>query len=417
MNDARDTSKTRPDANGARTSDLLVVGAGAMGAWTAYWAQAGGGRRVALLDAWGAGHSRSSSGDENRIIRSAHGDDALYTRWSRRAREHWLRFQNEWDVPLFVECGVLWFAHRDDAFEDRSIGTFEAVGVPHERLGVDELRRRWPQLGDGGGLEFAVYEPESGALMARRACQAATAAFLREGGSYTLAGVRPGRTAGGRLLEVRDQDGEAWSAESFVFACGPWLPRLFPDVLGSLIRVTKQDVIYVGPRAGDARFHAESLPAWADYDAAYYGVSAIDDRGFKIAPDRYGPIFDPTAGERVVDAESTRLARRYLAQRFPDLATAPVVETRVCAYESTPDAHFIIDRHPAYENVWIAGGGSGHGFKHGPRIGEYLVARLNGATEGDQDGADESRFRIGLRSAGNAARTGGDDMAATWELF
>jgi glycine/D-amino acid oxidase-like deaminating enzyme len=409
------------------TADLIVVGAGTMGAWTAFWAQAGGagattkaaggGRRVTLLDAWGAGHSRASSGDENRIIRSAHGDDPFYTRWSRQAREHWLRFEEEWRTPLFVPCGVLWYAHRDGAFEDKSAATFSAEGVPFERVEADELKRRWPQLGTGGGLRFALYEPQAGALMSRRACQATAAAFQRAGGCYALAGVKPGRSRGGRLREVIDQDGRAWSADSFVFACGPWLPWLFPDLLGPLIRITKQDVIYVGPRAGDRRFHAEALPAWADYDAAYYGVPAIDDRGFKIAPDRYGPIFDPSAGERVVDTESIRLARRYLRDRFPDLADGPVVETRVCAYESTPDAHFIIDRHPGFDNVWIAGGGSGHGFKHGPRIGEYLVARLDGAKEGDQDGADEARFRIGPRSPGNAARTGGDAMAATWDLF
>jgi glycine/D-amino acid oxidase-like deaminating enzyme len=408
------------------TADLIVIGAGTMGAWTAFWAQAGGAgpdgraganRRVTLLDAWGAGHLRASSGDENRIIRSAHGDDALYTRWSRRAREHWLRFEQEWGLRLFVPCGVLWFAHRDGVFEDQSAAVFSREGVPFERLESAELVRRWPQLATGGELRFALYEPEAGALMARLGCQAVTAAFQRAGGRYALAGVRPGRAEGGRLREVVDQQGRAWSADSFVFACGPWLPWLFPDVLGPLIRITKQDVIYVGSPPGDRRFHAEALPAWADYDAAYYGVPAVDDRGFKIAPDRYGPIFDPSAGERVVDPESIRLARRYLRQRFPDLADGPVVETRVCAYESTPDANFVIDRHPGYDNVWVAGGGSGHGYKHGPRIGEYLVARLDGAKEGEQDGADEKRFRIGPRSPGNAARTGGDAMAASWDLF
>jgi glycine/D-amino acid oxidase-like deaminating enzyme len=159
------------------------------------------------------------------------------------------------------------------------------------------------------------------------------------------------------------------------------------------------------------------MPAWCDYDAAYYGVPALDERGFKLAPDRYGPVFDPTNGERVVDPDSVRLARRYLRIRFPDLAEAPVVETRVCQYESTPDAHFIIDRHPAWANAWLAGGGSGHGFKHGPRIGEYLAARIDGAELGAQDGADEDRFRIGPRAPGSAARTGGDAMADRWEVL
>ena len=409
-----------------RTAELLVVGAGTMGAWTAYWARAGGagpngraggGRDVVLVDAWGTGHPRASSGDENRIIRSAHGSDAFYARWARRSREHWIRFQEDWGVALFVPSGVLWFGHRDRAFEHQSAATFSAEGIPYELLSPDELTRRWPQLGTGGGLRCALYEPEAGALMARRGCQAVTAAFQRAGGRCALAGVRPGRGEGGRLKEVVDERGRSWSAETFVFACGPWLPWLFPEVLGDVVRVTKQDVIYVGPRPGDRRFHAEALPAWADYDAAYYGVPATDERGFKIAPDRYGPVFDPSNGERVVDPESVRLVRRYLRERFPDLAEAPVVETRVCQYESTADAHFLIDRHPAYSNVWLVGGGSGHGFKHGPRIGEYLVGRLDGAAEAAQDGPEEARFRIGPRSTGSAARTGGDEMAGTWEVI
>jgi glycine/D-amino acid oxidase-like deaminating enzyme len=229
--------------------------------------------------------------------------------------------------------------------------------------------------------------------------------------------VRPGRTEGGRLLEVVAETGDSWAAETFVFACGPWLPALFPDLLRDVIRVTKQDVVFIGPAPGDRRFHAPQMPAFVDYDAAYYGLPALDDRGFKLAPDRYGPIFDPSRGERVVDPESIRLVRAYLRDRFPDLADKPVVETRVCQYESTPDANFLLARHPAYDNVWLAGGGSGHGFKHGPRIGEYLVARIGGAAEGQQDGPGEARFGWGDRHAATALRAAGDDMAANWELF
>jgi glycine/D-amino acid oxidase-like deaminating enzyme len=329
----------------------------------------------------------------------------------------WKRFEEEWGTQLFVPTGVLWFAAEEGSFEDQSIEVFQAEGIPYERLTPDEVHARWPQIAVLGSLRFAVYEPEAGALMARRGCQAAVAALVRAGGSYGVAAVRPGRAEGRRLVDAVADDGRRIAAESFVFACGPWLPRLFPDVCEPLIRVTKQDVLFMGAPAGDRRFDADAVPTWADYTAAYYGIPGIDERGFKVAPDRYGPIFDPSRGERVVDPDSVRLARRYLKLRFPALADGPVVETRVCQYESTPDGHFVIDRHPDYDNVWIAGGGSGHGFKHGPRIGEYLVARLDGAAVGDQDGPDEARFAIGPRSPGAAARTGADLMSSTWELF
>jgi sarcosine oxidase len=396
-----------------------------MGAWTAYWARAGGqgasgsgrgGRSVTLVDAWGVGHERATSGDETRITRAAHGADRLYPGWSRRSLEHWRRLEEESGTRLFVPCGVLWFGRREDGFETATVETLTALGIPVERLDPDELRARWPQLGVDD-LRVAAYEPEGGALMARQGCQAVVAAFQRAGGCYALAGVRPGRVAGDRLVDVVDAGGRRLAAETFVFAAGPWLPRLFPELLGPLIRVTKQDVLYFGPSAGDGRFSADAMPAWADYDAAYWGLPGIDERGPKVGPDRLGPIFDPSAGERLVDPESVRLARRYLRRRFPALGDAPVVETRVCQYESTPDGHFVIDRHPELENVWLVGGGSGHGFKHGPRIGEYLVARIDGAALGEQDGPDEERFRIGPRQPGATARTSGDTMAADWELF
>lgn len=405
----------RPEAVGElpATSDLLVVGAGAMGSWTAHHAREGGGRSVTLLDAFGAGHSRATSGDETRIIRASHGTDRFYTRWSRRAREAWLAYGETWGVPLMLPTGTLWFAAQEDGYEARSAEALAAEGVPFERVSPQELEARWPQI-SGKGLAWALYEPEGGTLMARLGCQAVVQAFKDLGGRYGVAAVRPGRSKGGRLLDVVDGSGRRWSAESFVFACGPWLRWLFPEQLEPILRVTKQDVLYMGPARGDVRFRPESMPSWVEYARAYYGIGAVSDRGFKLAPDRYGPVFDPTDGERVVDPDAIRLARLYLAERFPSLASAPVVETRVCQYETTPDSNFIIDRLPGFANVWIAGGGSGHGYKHGPRIGEYLVARLDGAELGAQDGPAEARFTLGPRVADPGARTSGDEMARDW---
>jgi glycine/D-amino acid oxidase-like deaminating enzyme len=236
------------------------------------------------------------------------------------------------------------------------------------------------------------------------------------GGTVELAWARPGRrTADGRLADVELGDGRRLAGDRFVFACGPWLPRVFPDVAADLVRVTKQDVCFVGPAGGDGRFDANELPCWVDYDASYYGIPAVDGRGMKIAPDRYGPVFDPSAGERLIDPDTVRLARTYLARRFPDLAGAPIVETRVCQYETTPDTHFVIDLHPALENAWLVGGGSGHGFKHGPVIGRYVTELLGGR----EPSADEARFAIGPRTAGEAGgmRTGADLIVAGWDGY
>ncbi len=390
-------------------SDLVVVGAGTMGAWTARRGQQAG-LDVTLIDAYGAGHPRATSGDETRIIRSSHGPDPFYTTWSRGAREAWIELGREIGEVIFVQCGALWFAHDPDGFEAASAATLTSLGIPVERLTPAEVAERWPQISTAD-LQSATFEPEAGLLMARRGVAAVAHRFVAEGGRFELGWAKPGRAEGRRLLDVETGDGGRHAAETFVFAAGPWLPRLFPRVLGDVIKVTKQDVVFVGPAAGDGRFDASRFPCFVDYDAAFYGIPAVDGRGLKLAPDRYGPVFDPSNGERIVDPESVRLARRYLAGRLPDLADAPVVETRVCQYETTPDTHFVIDRHPDFDNVWLVGGGSGHGFKHGPVIGRYVVDRIAGAVAGP----DESRFSLEhVRTPKPNMRTGADGMVEGW---
>lgn len=390
-------------------TDLVVVGAGTMGGWTALEAVRAG-RTATLVDAFGVGHARATSGDETRIMRDSYGADELYTRWSRASRKAWIELAEEAGERLFVESGALWFAHRDDGFEAASHAALIRAGIPVERLGPDVIEDRWPQV-SADGLAFAVFEPDAGVVMARRGVMAVVRQFVGHRGRFEIAAVRPGRQAGDRLLDVVAPDGSRFDGDAFVFACGPWLPRLFPEAVADLVRVTKQDVLFVGPPSGDGRFAAEWLPAWVDYDASFYGIPAIDGRGFKTAPDRYGPVFDPTDGERIVDPETVRLARRFLRRRFPALADQPVVETRVCQYEMTPDSHFLIDRHPDLSNVWLVGGGSGHAFKHGPAIGRHVLRLI----DGHEPSPEEQRFSIGTpRTAGASLRTGGDSIVDHW---
>ena len=175
-----------------------------------------------------------------------------------------------------------------------------------------------------------------------------------------------------------------------MFACGPWLASLFPDAVGANVSATRQEVFYFGTPAGDARFRAPALPVWMDFavgsrSGQVYGIPASGSSGFKVADDAPGPEIDPTTSERDVSAEGIARARAFLSLRFPALADAPLIASEVCQYESTPDDHFIVDRHPGASNVWIVGGGSGHGFKMGPAIGEMVASLvLDGATPDPQ---------------------------------
>ncbi len=366
--------------------DIAVIGAGAFGGWTA-WHLARRGARVALVDAWGAGNPRGTSSGETRILRLAYGEKSLYSKWTHRARGIWRACEAEWGVPLFVPCGMLWMFREDNAYYRESVATLGRLREPWERLPAPELARRFPQIAIDAD-EFALFEPGSGIVRAQRAMQTVAAQVARLGGEVRIGWVEEegARLAAPRRLEsVRVACGGTRNdlhAGAFVFACGPWLPRMFPRHLGRRIAVTQQDVFYFGAPAGDTRFDAPQMPAWAEYETEFYGTPGCDVCGLKVADNQGESGFDPTDGERVVRAETLAAARGYLARRFPAMAGAPLVRTRVCQYERTPDSNVVVDRHPEWENVWLAGGGSGHGFKFGPALGEWLAGLvLDGGAE------------------------------------
>jgi glycine/D-amino acid oxidase-like deaminating enzyme len=360
---------------------IAVIGAGAFGGWTALYLLRRG-ARVTLIDAWGPGNSRSSSGGETRIIRGTYGPNQPYTRLAAHAMRLWKEHEAPWRRQLLHRTGVLWMAtsnttssvkSNNDEFERDSLPMLHEAGIAYEELSGKEVGERWPQI-NVEDVRWAIHEPEGGFLKARVACQAVLEGFLAEGGEYKQAAVSPRDLESGIRDGLKLSDGSNLMADQYVFACGPWLGKLFPETVGNLIRPTKQDVFFFGPPAGDDRFSEAQLPVWADHrDRFIYGIPSSDGRGFKVADDTRGPDFDPTSGERTVNEEGLKAIRDYVAFRFPAMKDAPLVETRVCQYENTPDHHLIVDRHPNTKNVWIVGGGSGHGFKHGPALGEMLA--------------------------------------------
>jgi sarcosine oxidase len=358
---------------------VAVIGAGAFGGWTAlYFLRAGA--RVTLLDAWGPGNSRSSSGGETRIIRGAYGPGQSYTKLAARAFDLWKQHEAEWKQKFFFPIGVLWMAEADDAYERASLPCLKDAGIKFEQLTVNQLSIRWPQI-NFENVKWGIFESQSGYLLARASAQAVVDHFVAEGGEYRQAGVAE-RNPESNDLDRNDwkllqlSDGSTVTADQYVFACGPWLGKLFPLSVGPHFISTKQEVFFFGTPAGNPSYNEGNLPVWGDHSGHFmYGIPGNQARGFKLADDTRGPTFDPTSGERLVSEESLAQVRHYLAHRFPGMKDAPVLETRVCQYENTTDSNFIIDRHPANANVWIVGGGSGHGFKHGPALGE-MVSKL-----------------------------------------
>jgi monomeric sarcosine oxidase len=357
----------------------VVVGAGVFGVWTAHRLLLDG-HKVVLLDQYGPANNRASSGGETRIIRCSYGPDEIYSRMAKRSLELWAAFFAKAGRPLLQRVGVLWMAQPDDKYVQQSRETLKKCGVPFQDLSAEALRRRYPQIRTGSNT-IAIFEPDSGALMARQSVHAVLNAFLDAGGVYSQAAVRTPR-GHGTLSAIQTIDGEQLKSDIFVFACGAWLPKVFPELLGRRIFPTRQDVLFFGIPGGDNRFSPPAMPVWIDFsdNRGMYGFPDLDARGFKLAFDLHGPEIDPDTANRIVLSDKIAEARTYLSDRFPALANAPILETRVCQYENTANGDFLIDRHPEFENVWLVGGGSGHGFKHGPAVGEYVAARVNGAS-------------------------------------
>lgn len=363
-----------------RQDHVVVVGAGAFGGWTALQLVRRG-FRVTLVDAWGAGNSRASSGGETRVIRAVYGGEPVYIRMAQRAMDLWGEEEKRWRRQVLHRVGALWMFAGDDSFARTSIEPMRAVGLALEELMPAVAARRWPQM-SFDNVRSVFFETNAGFLLARQACELVRESFVAEGGDYRVAEVQPRDVQGRRLASLALAGNARVEGDRFVFACGPWMGRMFPEVIGRRIVATRQEVFFFGTPAGDTSYDARSLPAWVHMgERVVYGVPGNERRGLKVADDTAGAEVDPTTMDRLPSAEGIARARAILRERFPRLAGAPLLEGRVCQYEASSDGNFLVDRHPGLDNVWLVGGGSGHGFKMGPALGEHVAALVDGRAQ------------------------------------
>jgi glycine/D-amino acid oxidase-like deaminating enzyme len=357
-------------------SHIAVVGAGAFGGWSALNLLRLG-YKVTMIDAWGAGNSRSSSGDETRVIRSTYGANEFYFDMNVRALELWKESEKRWNKKLFHNAGVLWFCYEEKTpIVDDSIPFAVKHKMEYEYLGASEITKRFPLI-NTSDLHHAYFDSYGGYLKARESMQAVKEAFVQEGGNFIQTIAQPGKISNGKIQNIFLGDNTSLKADAYVFACGAWLGQLFPEVLSETITCTKQEAYYFGVPPAKSEQH-DNLPVWVDVDGKdfYYGIPGNANRGFKIGVDRRGENFDPSNGERSVNPQVLRDARKFIEHRFPAMKGAPLVESRVCPYENSPDGNFIFDSHPETDNLWFLGGGSGHGFKHGPALGEWVANKF-----------------------------------------
>ncbi|MEJ7812224.1 MAG: FAD-dependent oxidoreductase [Gemmatimonadaceae bacterium] len=440
---------------GGNSSDVVVIGAGAWGGWTALHLRQMG-ARVTLVDAFGPGNARSTSGDESRGVRSSYGDrdtGEMWMLWAREAMRRWKAFDAEWGrdlrLNLYHTTGDLILRSDWEPFQIRTKHWWDKHGIPYQVLDPAEVRRDFPVIAMDD-ITAVLYEPDAGVVRARRACQTVAAVAERLGVRLVIGRATPSKVANGRLEEIALDTGQTLRADTFVFAPGPWLGKTFPDLFANKVRTPLGYVCYFGTPVGDERFTYPNLPSFNFPGVTGWAALPVDSRGFRVrgsvrapnapgaqAPGAQGeagrtaagpaartrgprpasatrdtarargagtaggagaattPVpprqLDPDTSDRWPDASRIEGTRRFLALRFPLLRDAPVLQTHACHYESTSSRNFVIDRHPAMSNVWIAGGGNAEGFKFGPVVGEYVAQRVLG-TEGDP--AVAKGFRI-----------------------
>lgn len=398
---------------------VVVIGAGAWGGWTSYHLRQMG-AQVTLIDAYGPGNSRSTSGDETRGIRSSYGDRAsgeLWTPWARSAIERWNLFEKEWGpvfrTKFFHQTGDVIMRATEEPFITKTIELWKANHVAHEVMNGDECRKRWPMI-KSDDITVAITEPDAGVVRARAATQAVAAIGQKLGVKLVISRVQPGEIRNGQMQGVTLQDGTVVRGDAYVFACGPWLRKLFP-VMEKRMRIPLGYVCYYGVPVGDNRFTYPNLPSYNFPGVTGWPVLPVDSRGFRVrgaiappappagatpapppppttaasnspansAPPTADPLQqDPDTSSRWATQERIDGSRRFLAARFPDLADAPLLETRACHYESSINSNFIVDHVPDTNNAWIAGVGQAEGFKFAPVVGEYVAQRVLGI-EGD----------------------------------
>jgi sarcosine oxidase len=363
-----------------RECDIAIIGAGVMGAATACeLARSGAG--VTLIDQARLPNPRAASTDHSKIFRFAY-PDALYARLAVDALNHWRLLEEETGARLLTPTGLLLMGKAESRVESETAAALRALGLEAEMMTNAEAAARFPQF-NPAAFDHAVLDPSGAITDAERAVRTMIALARARGvtvlESARVTGVEQATNAKVRIIT---EAGEAIVCRRALIASGPWTRRLLPFLASRLVP-TKQEVVYFEPRRDHEAFAAGRFPLFIDFGSGFYGFPIHPVNAIKVGNHHRGQPVEMD-DESAVGDEFIARCHEFFAEFIPALADADVRETRICVYNNTPDDDFIIDWHTEIENVLLATGFSGHGFKFGPLIGRINAdLLLSGQTSYD----------------------------------
>jgi monomeric sarcosine oxidase len=354
--------------------DVVIIGAGVMGA-AAACAVVRAGAQVALIDQATLPNPRAASVDYSKVFRFAYAD-ALYAEMAVESLAMWRAIEAETGAHLLSPTGMLMIGKADSQLEKEIHDTLRTAGLAAEMMSNWETVARFPQF-NVEAFAHSAYDP-SGAILHAERCVQTLIELARGRGARVIENARVTAIKQGHNARVivTTEVGDEFDCERALVASGPWTRSLLPQ-LSAALKPTRQEIVYFAPPAVVThQFEIGRLPIFMDFTSGFYGFPMHEIGAVKIGNHHKGEAVNPYACANEVSEAFIASCRAFFVEAIPSLAEAEVRETRVCIYNNTPDDDFIIDWHPEFENVLIATGFSGHGFKFGPLVGQLAADML-----------------------------------------
>ncbi|KAB0357957.1 hypothetical protein FD754_002113 [Muntiacus muntjak] len=355
--------------------DAIVIGAGIQGCFTAYHL-AKHSKKVLLLEQFFLPHSRGSSHGQSRIIRRAYPED-FYTQMMAECYPIWAQLEHEAGTQLYRQTGLLLLGMKENPELKIIQATLSRQGVEHQCLSSEELKQRFPNIRLARG-EVGLLEASGGVLYADKALRALQDAIRQLGGivhdGEKVVEIKPG------LPVTVKTTSSSYQAKSLIITAGPWTNRLLRPLGAELPLQTLQiNVCYWREKVPGSYSVSQAFPCFMGLGSSLaphhiYGLPSREYPGLMKVCYHHGNNADPEERDcpaAFSDIQDVHILSSFVRDHLPDLQPEPAVMER-CMYTNTPDGHFVLDRHPKYDNIIIGAGFSGHGFKLSPVVGKIL---------------------------------------------